>query len=162
MSDIAIDSTANNILLIQANGFLERLMTMDHASQQAFRRIYELAPKIAEPGKMPSPVAIGRHVRVAMLESLTHPDIAHWVRVNLALRIGLKFAQTTQQTRRATRLENVLEAFHVATEAHLLAISVEHAWRKRSDSVTPEQRAAWKRVTESYELGDGQADPALM
>src|SRR6478609_2773374 len=129
----------NVAIFPQASRFLRRLLAMEEASQQAFRKIYALAPRHSlsseevefQKSKPFHPlqlsVAVGRHVRVAMVESLSHPALAEWVRMNLALRIGLKLAQTTQQKRRADRLEAVLEAFHVASEAFIYSISLEEA-----------------------------------
>jgi|GEM_PF-3185303 len=133
------DNVTHITLFPQATRFLSRLLAMDEASQNSFRRIYALAPrhflsseeveyqKFLKYHPLQLSVAVGRHVRVAMVESLSHPTIAEWVRMNLALRIGLKLAETTQQKRRARRLESVLEAFHVASDAFIYSISLEKA-----------------------------------
>ena len=123
----------------QATRFLSRLIAMDEASQLSFRRIYALAPrhslsseeveyqKSLKAHPLQLSIAVGRHVRAAMVESLSHSAVAEWVRMNLALRIGLKLAETTHQKRRAERLETVLEAFHIASDAFIYSISLEKA-----------------------------------
>jgi hypothetical protein len=150
-------------LFSQATRFLSRLLAMDEASQLSFRRIYALAPrhslsseeveyqKSLKVHPLQLSIAVGRHVRVAMVESLSHPAVAEWVRINLALRIGLKLAESTQQKKRAERLESVLEAFHVASDAFIYSISLEKAQALRLAKATlkkprptQESIALWK------------------
>jgi hypothetical protein len=111
----------------QTYRFLERLNAMDEGSQVAFRRIYTLSPHGA------GFAAIGEHVRVAMVEALSHAPIAQWVRLNLALRVSLKLSQTTRQVLRAQRLEASLEDFHIASEAYIFRISLSEAVLQRRE-----------------------------
>jgi hypothetical protein len=149
----------------QASRFLSRLLAMDAPSQQAFRRIYALAPRhrlSAEETKYQTSfqdhplqlsIAVGRHVRVAMVESLSHTAIAEWVRMNLALRIGLKLAETTQQKRRASRLESVLESFHIASDAFIFGISLERAQVLRRKKAKEMQLPRIQELTATWKDG---------
>jgi len=157
----------NNVTFFpQATRFLSRLLTMDEASQLSFRRIYALAPrhslsseevdyqKSLKVHPLQLSIAVGRHVRVAMVESLSHPPVAEWVRMNLALRIGLKLAETTQQKRRAERLESVLEAFHVASDAFIFSISLEKAQALRLAKSTLEKPKPTQESIGLWENGE--------
>jgi hypothetical protein len=117
--------------LKQITRFLSLLEQMTPETRQAFHKIYELAPKA---GQARSTFTVGHHVRVAMVEALTHPHIAYWVKMNLALRVTRKLAQTTGQTEKAERLTSLLEAFHVAVDAFLFDLTIEQALRHRARS----------------------------
>jgi hypothetical protein len=110
----------------QAQRFLRILETMTAESQQSFRKIYELAPR------KHSAFTRGHHVRVAMVEAVLHSGIAYWVKMNLAIRIALKFSKMTGHQSKARRLTDLLEAFHAAADAFILKISVEQATQHRN------------------------------
>ena len=112
----------------QAKRFLSILENMGPESQQSFRKIYAQAPKGV---KKPHSISSGRHVRTAMLEALQHPQIAYWVRMNLALRVARKFSQVTGQAEQLARLETLLEDFHVASEAFIFKLPVEQVALRR-------------------------------
>jgi hypothetical protein len=112
----------------RAERFLEMLEKMSPDSQRAFRKIYKLAPK--EKVK-PMSIFSGHHVRVAMMEALIHPQIAYWVKMNLAFRVARKLSQTTSRLDKAERLSALLEEFHIATDAFILKISIDLAIEHR-------------------------------
>lgn len=112
----------------QANRFLTILDAMNPEAQRAFRKIYTLAPK---GGHAKRPSLSGQHVRVAMVESLAHPQIAYWVRMNLAVRVARKFCQTAGRPDKVERLNALLEAFHIAADAFVLKLSVDLAVEHR-------------------------------
>ncbi|WP_303673716.1 hypothetical protein [Vampirovibrio chlorellavorus] len=99
----------------QAQQFLERMRQMGPGAAQIFREIYAQAPH----GHSPT-LPRGHHVRHAMIAALTHPEIAYWCRMNLAVRVARKLAQTTGQHTTLQRLDQTLEAFHRAADAFSL------------------------------------------
>jgi hypothetical protein len=120
----------------QAQRFLAILDAMNPDSKQAFQKIYMLAPKT---GQARSSILVGHHVRVAMIEALAHPQLAYWVKMNLAIRVSRKLAQTTGNIDKAHRLTELLEEFHIAVEAFIHKIPIEQAIVRRT---RPEQRGA--------------------
>lgn len=100
----------------QAYQFLKQMRQMSPRSEQVFREIYAQAPK-KSPDEKTQSLPRGQHVRLAMIAALTHPEIAYWTRMNLAVRVARKLAQTTGQHNTAQRLEQTLEAFHQAADA---------------------------------------------
>lgn len=99
----------------QAQQFLERMRQMSPGAEQIFREIYAQAPH-GNTHSLPR----GHHVRHAMVAALTHPEIAYWCRMNLAVRVARKLAQTTGQHTTLQRLDQTLEAFHRAADAFVL------------------------------------------
>lgn len=122
----------------QATRFLELLNAMNAEAQRAFRHIYTLAPKGE---KQHYSRLSGKHVRVAMMESLNHPQIAYWVRMNLAVRVARKFAQTTGQQKQLERLNHLLEEFHIASDAFVLKLSLEMAQAHRQQRQSQQKGA---------------------
>lgn len=121
----------------RTRSFLTLMERMDAPGRTAFLKIYEWAPKphsLTNGRVHPEPFykTAGKHVRFAMMEALTNPEVAYWVRMNLALRVGRKFAQTTGRLQKAAAIEDVLESFHVAADAYVLAISLEDASARRA------------------------------
>jgi hypothetical protein len=112
----------------QAERFLSILEAMTPEAQRVFRRIYALAPKA---GQHRISMLTGHHVRVAMIESLAHPQIAYWVRMNLAMRVARKFCQTTGRQDKVARLNTLLEEFHIAADAFVLKLSLDMATEHR-------------------------------
>jgi len=113
----------------QAERFLTILEAMNPEAQRVFRRIYALAPKGGQ--HRTSSMLTGHHVRVAMIESLAHPQIAYWVRMNLAMRVARKFCQTTGRQDKVARLNALLEEFHIAADAFVLKLSLDMAAEHR-------------------------------
>lgn len=106
--------------------FLGMMEAMSPESRQSFRKIYSLAPRRG------NVFAKGSHVRLAMTEAVLHPQIAAWVRINLAVRVGLKFAKVTGRKTQVQRLDDLLEAFHIAADAFVLDLSIEKAMQRRA------------------------------
>lgn len=127
--------SAANVCEKQIARFLKMLEEMSVESQQSFQRIYRLAPN--DTATSPS---VGKHVRLAMMEAVRHPGIAYWVRMNLAIRVALKFSQLTGREDKAHRLTELLEAFHVAADVFILKISVERAIQRRAN------QRRWKNI----------------
>jgi hypothetical protein len=124
------DSTYKNP---QAERFLAILNTMSPNSRETFYRIYELAPKTREQS---GTIFSGPHVRLAMVEALVQPEIAYWVRMNLAIRVARKFAQTAGLIEKANRFSQLLEDFHIATDAFIHHIPVSLAAVRRRKAAT--------------------------
>lgn len=118
----------------QASRYLHLLETMSIEAQRSFRKIYALAPHIRRQASGVGYLSglSGRHVRMAMMESLAHPKIAYWVRMNLALRVARKLAQVTGQQERVERLDHLLESFHVAADAFMFKLPVDLAMAQRT------------------------------
>lgn len=112
----------------QAERFLTLMRNMEPAAQRAFLTIYELAPHSAG---SPSIRLKGDHVRLAMVEALLNPGVAYWVRLNLAVRVARKLAQTTGNSARLEKLDETLEAFHVAADAFALRMPLAMALTQR-------------------------------
>ncbi len=119
----------------QAARFLGLLEAMMPDEQRSFRKIYLLAPRAAEPAWSSKPLSglSGKHVRVAMMEALTHPKIAYWVRMNLALRVARKLAQVTGQPERVARFNRLLESFHVASDAFMCKLPIDLVMAQRAN-----------------------------
>lgn len=120
----------------QAQQFLRRMHDMEPSAQKAFRAIYTQAPH----GEPHHPHK-GHHVRQAMVAALSHPEIAYWCRLNLAVRVARKLAQSTGQRQTAQRLEQTLLAFHQAADAFMGV----------SDQATPYPKARDPRPTSQPE-----------
>ncbi len=110
----------------RAQRFLDLMQAMAPACQTSFQRIYWLAPRGEE-----SDIQRGDHVRLAMTEALIHPGVAYWVRINLSVRVMQKLAESTGFKEKAHQLAEVLEDFHVASDAFARACSIEEAQRLR-------------------------------
>ena len=120
----------------QASRFLKMMENMNIESRQSFRKIYRMVPSGS------SMFAKGHHVRVAMMEAVLHPQIASWVRINLAIRVGLKLAKVAGRTTKVQQLNSVLEAFHIAADAFMQSSSVEQTMRQRYLT-----QGQWENVT---------------
>jgi hypothetical protein len=121
----------------QVERFLMIMQAFTPESRRSFQKIYRLAPSGS------SPQARGKHVRVAMMEAVRHPQIAYWVRVNLAVRVRLKLARVTNRPGQVERLTALLEAFHIAADAFVLNLSIEQAALERGERG---ERATWRRT----------------
>ncbi len=113
----------------QAQQFLKQMQQMSPGAEHVFRDIYAQAPHQNTPDKNNSSGNAhrphkGHHVRQAMMAALIHPEIAYWSRMNLAVRVARKLAQTTGQHHTVARLEQTLEAFHRAADAFVLKQSI--------------------------------------
>lgn len=116
--------------LKQAARYYQVMRNMPLADREAFLSVYHLAPHGQFAGKN---AVKGEHVRLAMIESLRHPGLAYWVRVNLAVRVARKLAQTTGRHEQARKLGFLLESFHVAADAFALELSLPVALARRQE-----------------------------
>ncbi|WP_373531075.1 hypothetical protein [Vampirovibrio sp.] len=120
--------------LPQATHFLSLMQRMQPDTQRAFLTIYQWAPHTAE---SPAKRLKGDHVRLAMMEALLHPEMAYWVRLNLAVRVARKLAQTTGNATKLQKLDDTLEAFHVAADAFALQIPLSASQAQRQGRAKP-------------------------
>lgn len=121
----------------QAERFFILMHSMDSPTRKVFLTIYQMAPKGVDKARNPFR---GDHVRLAMMESLLHPGIAYWVRMNLSIRVARKLAQTTGRHEQVEKLNGLLEAFHVAADAFALNLPLTVALARRMEKagqVTP-------------------------
>lgn len=115
----------------QAERFLALMRRMEPNAQTAFLTVYRMAP---QGSGSHSRRLKGDHVRLAMVEALLNPGVAYWVRLNLAVRVARKLAQTTGNALKLKKLDETLEAFHVASDAFALNLPVQVALIQRQKS----------------------------
>lgn len=127
--------------LKQAECYYQVMQRMPQADRKAFLAVYNMAPR---PQALERNVLKGDHVRLAMIESLLHPGLAYWVRMNLSVRVAKKLAQTTGRHQQARKLDVLLESFHVAADAFALELSLPVALARRQEKAgqaVPEEAA---------------------
>lgn len=122
---------ADSDCLKQAERYYLLMSSMPQVDRIAFLTVYHLAP--TGNSKEQNPLK-GDHVRLAMIESLLHPGLAYWVRMNLSVRVARKLAQTTGRHEQVRKLDVLLEAFHVAADAFALELSLPVALVRRKEN----------------------------
>lgn len=142
----------------QAQQFLKQMRQMSPSAEQVFRDIYAQAPHQNTPDKNVSSGNVhrppkGHHVRQAMMAALIHPEIAYWSRMNLAVRVARKLAQTTGQHHTVARLEQTLEAFHRAADAFVLKQPIVNPHTPIIQPVPPTIRAMQSALHSPEEAG---------
>jgi hypothetical protein len=111
--------------------YLRMLNRLEGESRQSFELIYRLA---LTPGRTPE------HITQAAIEAIKHPVIYMFAKDNILLRVLLKVARKRQDKRLIQKVEDILEDFHIATDAFMMDLSLSDSEIRRKalrGSVTP-------------------------
>ncbi len=88
--------------------FLDSFRKMKPAAQDAMRDIYAQAHQ--------GPNGVGRHVIMAMVSAVRHPDLFRFTLANILVRFSLKRATVNGDSQRAILMQEVLDDFHAALD----------------------------------------------